>query len=154
VLTGSDRGPEPDFTPRWRVTLSSEVAILSAARRRLARWAHTSGLSSAIADDLVLAAYEALANSAQHAYQDGVGDIQLTAERTDDQVIITITDHGQWPPTSTADNQGQGLRLMRELADDFRLSPNKDTPGTTVRLCWHLGERTPDPGLLLAGWNH
>ena len=144
VPAGSDRGPEPDFARRWQVTISSEVAILSAARRRLARWAHTSGLPDAAVDDLVLASYEALANSAEHAYRDGVGNIQLTAERTEDQIIITITDQGQWLAPSTAGHRGQGLRLIHQLADDVHVTHNNEAPGTTVRLCWRLDEPTPD----------
>lgn len=111
---------------------------------RLAHWAHTSGLPSTAVDDLVLASYEAFANSAEHAYRDGVGDIQLTAERTDDQIIITITDHGQWLAPSTASHRGQGLRLMHELADGVHVTHNNNAPGTTVRLCWRLGKPTPD----------
>jgi hypothetical protein len=94
---------------------------------------------------VVLATYEALANSAEHAYRDGVGDIQLTAERTNDQVIITITDHGRWLPPSPADNRGQGLRLMHELADDFRITPNTDAPGTTVRSAGTLVSQLQTP---------
>ena len=70
---------------------------MSSMRRRLANWARTTGLSNAAADDLVLASYEALVNSAEHAYQGRLGYIQLTAQRTNDHVTITVTDHGRWP---------------------------------------------------------
>jgi serine/threonine-protein kinase RsbW len=72
-------------------------------------------------DDRVLASYEAVANSIEHAYQGRVGDILLSAERKDDHVIVTVTDHGQWLAHSTpGHHRGRGLFLMHELADDVQ----------------------------------
>jgi serine/threonine-protein kinase RsbW len=121
----------------WCVRISSEVAALSAIRWRLAHWALTTGLSNATVDDLVHATYEALANSIQHAYRDREGEIYLAAKRTTTHVIVT--DHGRWSVPRLAGYRGLGIRLMHGLADDIRIIPNKDSPGTTVRLSWRLG---------------
>jgi serine/threonine-protein kinase RsbW len=118
--------------------------VVSSMRRRLAHWARTTGLSSAAADDLVLASNEALANSAEHAYPGRLGYIQLTAQRTDDHVIITVTDHGQWLTPAAPGNRGRGLLLIHQLADDVHLAADKDHPGTTIRLRWRLSTPTLD----------
>jgi anti-sigma regulatory factor (Ser/Thr protein kinase) len=93
------RAPDSRSDPAcgWCATIPSDFAVVSSMPRRLANWARTTGLSSAAADDLALASYEALVNSAEHAYQRRLGYIQLTAQRTNDHVIITVTDHGRWP---------------------------------------------------------
>jgi serine/threonine-protein kinase RsbW len=73
----------------------SDIAALSSTRQHLATWARTTGLTSAAVDDLILASHEAVANAIEHGDRRRGGHITLTAERTDDHVIITVTDHGR-----------------------------------------------------------
>ena len=133
-----DPTPESDDADGWTVMIPSDLTVLSSMRERLANWARTTGLSSAAADDLVLAAYEALANSAEHAYQRRPGYIRLTTQRTNDHVTITVTDHGRWLVPAAPGNRGRGLLLMHKLADDVQLAVDKDHPGTTICLRWRL----------------
>jgi anti-sigma regulatory factor (Ser/Thr protein kinase) len=116
--------------------------VVSSMRRRLANWARSTGLSSAAAGDLVLASYEALANSAEHAYPGRLGYIQLTAQRTDDHVIITVTDHGRWLSPAAPGNRGRGLFLIHQLADEVHLAVDEDHSGTTISLRWRLSAPT------------
>jgi serine/threonine-protein kinase RsbW len=145
VPAGAVRGPDPqsDDADGWTVTIPSDVTVLSSMRGRLANWAHTNGLSSAAADDLALAAYEALANSTEHAYQERPGYIRLTTRRTNDHVTITVTDHGRWLVPTAPGNRGRGLLLMHKLADDVHVAIDKDHPSTTIRLRWRLSAPTP-----------
>ena len=139
VPGGSARGPDSTYAGEWRVRISSDIASLRGIRQYLAKWARTTGLSSAAVDDLVLACYEAVANSIEHAYRGRVGDILLSTERKDDQVIVTVTDHGQWlTPSTPGRHRGRGLLLIHELADDAHITADQDHPGTTVRLRWRL----------------
>jgi serine/threonine-protein kinase RsbW len=93
-------------------------------------------------DDLVLASYEAVANSIEHAYRGQVGDILLSAERKDDHVLVTVTDDGQWlTPSTSGRHRGRGLLLMHELADDAHITADEDHPGTTVRLRWRVDKQ-------------
>lgn len=86
----------------------------------------------------MLASYEALANSIEHAYRERGGVILLAAQRTDNHVMITVTDHGQWRPPTAASDRGHGIPLMHELADEVHITIEENHPGTTVRLRWHL----------------
>lgn len=139
VPDGSTRGPDSTYASEWGVRISSDIASLRGIRQRLAKWARTTGLSSVAVDDLVLASYEAVANSIEHAYRGQVGDILLSAEHKDDHVIVTVTDHGQWlAPSTPGRHRGRGLLLMHELADDAHITVDEDHPSTTVRLRWRL----------------
>lgn len=88
----------------------------------------------AVADDLGLAVYEALANAAEHAYPPDHPNpvIRLHARLDVDRVQITISDHGAWSPPGEPGYRGRGLAMMRHLAThvDVDSSPQ----GTTVHL--------------------
>lgn len=126
------------YPGQWGVKIASDIASLRPLRRRLAQWARTAGLSSAAVDDVVLASYEAVTNGIEHAYRGRAGDVLLSAERTDDHVIVTVTDYGRWRGLRTPGARGRGLLLMHELADEVHIAVDKDHPGTTVRLHWRL----------------
>jgi anti-sigma regulatory factor (Ser/Thr protein kinase) len=127
VPGGSARRPDSasGYAGEWGVKISSDIASVRGIRQRLATWARATGLSSAAVDDLVLASYEAVANSIEHAYRGRVGDILLSAERKDDHVIVTVTDHGQWLAHSTpGHHRGRGTiphaRTRRRCAHHCR----------------------------------
>lgn len=92
-------------------------------------------------NDLVLAIYEALANTAEYAYVStgrmGTMDIQAAHDPTESALLVTVSDRGQWrtAPSATSDrSRGRGIALMKALAD--RASIQTSTAGTTVRLAW------------------
>jgi anti-sigma regulatory factor (Ser/Thr protein kinase) len=53
-------------------------------------------------DDLGLAAYEAMANVVDHAYDRPGGVFDLHACRSGDTVTVSVTDHGRWSRRRTA----------------------------------------------------
>jgi serine/threonine-protein kinase RsbW len=117
---------------------------LAEMRHALSRWATGIGMPDRQRDELVLAAYEAMANSVEHAYGeapgaddfDGVVDLHA-AHTPDGTVIVTVTDYGQWQPPVPSDGiRGRGILLMRALADDTTIT-RVDT-GTTVTMTWAL----------------
>lgn len=146
------RGPasNPADESHWSTVLPADVKALSAMRGPLAAWARSMGLADETVDDVVLASYEALANAAEHAYRgrveevppggadsNGTRQITLSAERTDDAVVVTVADHGRWLDHSErGGSRGRGLVLMRELADDMHIDIGNDRSGTTVCLHW------------------
>jgi serine/threonine-protein kinase RsbW len=123
--------------------MPADLTVINSIRERLTNWARTTGLSSTTADDLVLATYEALANSSEHAYQRRPGSIRLTTQRTNDHVTITVTDHGRWLVPAAPGNRGRGMLLTHKLADDVHVAVDKDHLGTTIRLRWRLNAPTP-----------
>jgi serine/threonine-protein kinase RsbW len=93
------------------------------------------------AGDLVLAAYEALANCAEFAYLPmgltGTMDVRASYEPVESALSVIVSDRGQWrtaAPSLGDRSRGRGIALMTALADD--VSINTSTGGTIVRLTW------------------
>jgi len=115
---------------------------LSGLRHALARWASRIGLSDEDAEALVLASYEAMANSVEHAYHDQTqGMLDLRGAVDDDQkrVVVTVTDYGQWrPPQPSGGLRGRGLPLIQGLTTTSTITPSAS--GTTVTMFWPLSK--------------
>ncbi len=122
--------PQPAPPPRDADLLVSATAEPTAAgelsgeiRAWLTRRVHID--TDRIAD-IVLAAYEALANCADHAYRGesaaGVMSIEARHDTDARTVRLCVVDRGHWlDPRSSPKNpaRGRGLRLMRALCDDM-----------------------------------
>ncbi|MCD2190241.1 ATP-binding protein [Actinomycetospora soli] len=90
-----------------------------------------------LADDLVLAASEALENVVDHAYADvDPGPMSLRARVHDMTVAVVVTDRGRWrePPTGPS-SRGRGLEMMERLAET---RVERAEPGTVVTLSRRL----------------
>lgn len=115
---------------------------LAGLRHVLAVWAGRVGLSDEDTEALVLASYEAMANTVEHAYRDQTqGLLDLRGEVDDDQgrVVITVTDYGQWrPPRPSGGLRGRGLPLIQGLTSTSTITPT--TAGTTVMMFWPLAK--------------
>ncbi|MEV7097825.1 ATP-binding protein [Amycolatopsis sp. NPDC051045] len=113
-------------------------------REALARWLATLGLSPERREDIVLAGYEAMANSAEHAYPAGeAGPVDVRAEALPGQLTVTVTDYGTWrPPSATNGLRGRGLLLIDNLADHSAQVHRED--GTTVTMTWLTGDAPLD----------
>lgn len=124
----------------------------SELRVALAEWLHRHGIEKNKAYDIVLATYEALANSVEHAYRNIAGGtspggtVDLRARYLGDlgRIEVLIVDHGTWSTHDAVPNRGRGVPLMRALADTTDV--HSDQNGTTVTLVWdnHLGPAVLD----------
>jgi serine/threonine-protein kinase RsbW len=117
----------------------ADAEQLAEMRHALSRWAAGIGMPARQREEVVLASYEAMANSVEHAYedeQDGVVDLHA-AHTPDGTVVVTVTDHGRWKtPAPSNGIRGRGILLMRALADDTTIA-RVDT-GTTVTMTWSM----------------
>ncbi|HEY2206173.1 MAG TPA: ATP-binding protein [Pseudonocardia sp.] len=141
-MTG-DRVDAPGGTERAfhrRVTAAAEELV--ELRHALARWVAEIGMSVEQQEDVVLAGYEAMANSAEHAYRDGAhGALDVRATYHDHELTVTVTDYGTWqPPDPTDGFRGRGLVLIRRLAHDSATTHRDD--GTTVTMTWKAESAT------------
>jgi serine/threonine-protein kinase RsbW len=113
---------------------------LAGLRHALAEWATRVGLAEEDTEALVLASYEAMANTVEHAYHDQTqGLLDLRAQVDDEQarVVVTVTDYGQWkPPQVSGGLRGRGLSLIKGLTTTSTITPT--TGGTTVTMFWPL----------------
>lgn len=130
----SPGAPAPPATFHRRMTAVADR--LPELRGALADWLATLGLSEERQEDVVLAGYEAMANSAEHAYRDGeAGTIDVRAEAQNGRLTVTVTDYGVWcAPASTNGLRGRGLLLIDSLADQSAQVHRED--GTTVTMTW------------------
>ena len=126
--------PLPDLQHR---AVPADPAQLTLLRDQLAEWAAGTGLPPARVQDLLLAAYEAMANAVVHAYSSSAGTFGLHARSRGDTVTVTVTDHGQWQPASRPSLLGgRGLPLIHSLADQAAIETS--AAGTTVSMAWAL----------------
>jgi serine/threonine-protein kinase RsbW len=134
-----DDGQERDL--HFRVP--AVASRLAGLRHALAEWATRIGLSEDDNEALVLATYEAMANSVEHAYRDqtqGVLDLVAGVDDKQGHVFVTVTDHGQWkPPRPSGGLRGRGLSLIEGLATSSTVTPTAD--GTTVSMFWPLPDK-------------
>jgi serine/threonine-protein kinase RsbW len=131
-----DSVPEGDL--HFRVPAAP--SRLAGLRHVLAQWATRVGLSEEDVEALVLATYEAMANSVEHAYHDqtqGLLDLKAQVDDKESRVVVTVTDYGQWKtPQVSGGLRGRGLSLIRGLTSTSTITPTAG--GTTVTMFWPL----------------
>ncbi|GAA3240598.1 hypothetical protein GCM10017691_42910 [Pseudonocardia petroleophila] len=129
-----------------RQLLPAEPTSAAAARAALGAWLAPLPWPEDVAQDLVFAASEAVANCIDHAYAEPTtapDAIVLLAREVDDDdrvcVEVTVTDRGRWrDPPADPRFRGRGIAMMRALTDTVTL--HHDDDGTTVLLrCWRPG---------------
>ncbi|QRP49188.1 ATP-binding protein [Amycolatopsis sp. FDAARGOS 1241] len=140
----SDPDPDDDPPPVLHLRRRARLEDASALRKALVHWARAHRLSAALITDLELAVYEALVNSAEHAYPgDTEGSLDLHAHHEDQVVRVTVTDHGRWRPQPPPDPlRGRGVPLIHLLADHTDIAATEQ--GTTVTMTWQLSRHCAD----------
>ncbi|MBE8519602.1 SpoIIE family protein phosphatase [Amycolatopsis sp. H6(2020)] len=134
--------PAAEFHHRADATLEQ----LAGLRSGLTRWAAGLGMSAERHEDLVLAGYEAMSNSVEHAYRDHPrpGVLEVHGEHRRGEVTVTVTDYGTWKgPDATDTLRGRGRLLIDALADHTS-TIHRDN-GTTVTLTWTLPDIAEKP---------
>lgn len=121
-------------------TAAAEPTQVRALRHEFADWLRAIGAHGQAHAELCIAAGEALANCAEHAYW-GTDRRSMTIEATasNNHVRATVRDSGRWQPPSGDPARGHGLPVIRKLMD--RVQVITELTGTTVVLERSLGER-------------
>jgi anti-sigma regulatory factor (Ser/Thr protein kinase) len=134
-LARSVSPPPPPAAVQLDLTMTSP-AELAEVRRRLRRWAQLHTSDDRDADDVLIAAGEAVTNALRH----GVPPVRVRAETADDQARVHVHDRGLSPIPATAGyhrptpdlDHGYGLWIARQLADT--ITTHTDLTGTTIAL--------------------
>lgn len=119
----------------FRLDLTAEPAALPGVRRRLGGWLTALGMGEQDRVGVMVAAGEACANAAEHAYRGTEpGPMSVTARVDADGVLtVVVRDHGAWRrPDRDPGDRGRGLLIMRQLVD--RVVLEEQPAGTTVTL--------------------
>ncbi|MET0702589.1 MAG: SpoIIE family protein phosphatase [Mycobacterium sp.] len=117
------------------INFPADVGQLAPTRTALRDWLSRAGVDPDQAQDVLLAAGEAVTNSIEHGHRHKPdGSISLRAIVDADQVQLTVTDTGTWktPQLITEAHRGRGFAMMRGLMHDVKVDLN--SAGTTVRL--------------------
>jgi anti-anti-sigma factor len=134
-------------SPAHHLRISAAPQMVASARSQVRAWLAQAGVEPGAASDIILAAGEALANAAEHAYRDEpVGELELLV-RTGPEVEVEVRDFGSWKESGGQPDRGRGFTLMRALmhAVDVERTPE----GTAVRMRRLLAEppsSAPGPG--------
>jgi anti-sigma regulatory factor (Ser/Thr protein kinase) len=141
----------PDLGEPEAVLQVSDGAGYAAARKAIRDAATAAGMSEERADDLILAAGEAITNTMKHA-QDGCCEVY----RRDESVYVRVTDRGTgigsqvlpqailMPGFSTKISLGMGYKMVLRLCDRVWLATSPE--GTTVLMQKRV-ESSPEEGL-------
>jgi serine phosphatase RsbU (regulator of sigma subunit)/anti-sigma regulatory factor (Ser/Thr protein kinase) len=113
-----------------RLRVPSDVGSLDLVRDALRTWLQGTPLNRTDAHDVVLATWEACANSIEHALDPGDDYVEVCAEITDSRVRISVEDTGRWTPPTDRVDRGLGLRLMHAAMSSVDIS--SDDSGTRV----------------------
>ena len=123
--------------PVFERRLPADLRTLAEVRHDLRRWLADQGLDARVADDVVLATSEALANAAEHGSGRRASEqVHLHARLeqdadSGDEVVVRVTDGGRWRPPTDSAERGRGLLIARALVDDVVVESGD---GTSVQL--------------------
>ena len=128
--------------PVFERHLSADLRTLAEVRHDLRRWLADRGLDNRMADDVVLATSEALANAAEHGSGGRSTErvhLQVRVEQDPDrgsEVVVRVTDTGRWQAATGSNERGRGLTIARALVDEVVVETGD---GTSVLLRHRLG---------------
>ncbi|WP_037157870.1 ATP-binding protein [Rhodococcoides fascians] len=127
--------PEPT-SARWTHSDPATADLAAQLRRNLHAWLDARHLSD-IAPEVVLASYEVMANSVEHAYRDvsSPGPLTLTAVHEASALTVTVSDTGSWKPAEPTPHRGRGLELADAITDHVAVDHGS---GTSTTLTWNL----------------
>lgn len=118
----------------WHARIPADLARVAELRSlvRSALDALDPDADEACQDDLVQAVDEAATNTIRHGYAGRPGWLEVTAERVDDRLVITMEDEARpFDPTTVPEPDlsvppeartpgGMGVHLIRQATDDVR----------------------------------
>jgi len=127
------------LSQRWPATARSLAEARHATTDALTQ---TGVRDSKLLEAIALAVSEAVGNAIRHAYPATLGDVDLTVERHNDEITITVEDSGVGIDHNS-DHAGLGLQLLATLTTTSTI--DSDATGTTVTLGFSLKAEPQSP---------
>jgi anti-sigma regulatory factor (Ser/Thr protein kinase) len=115
-------------------SIPARPAELAPSRHRLRAWLDAVGLASEAGQEVLLAVGEAVANAVEHGSVDASQVVHIEASAGDDEIVVSVSDSGQWQPGLEGffTGRGRGHALMHALARTIDV--DSDHNGTIVTL--------------------
>jgi len=125
-----------------RLTIPAKPEYITLGRLALTGLARLNAGAEESLGDLKLALTEACTNSVRHAYEDGVGQVEIVYELRGDSISVEVADAGSgFTPPETPIAQaseeelaegGLGIAIIRALTDELTLQSG-DRGGSRLR---------------------
>jgi len=125
----------PMAAEELRVVVTAHPDRLADLRRRVAAWLAGQGAGLEEREDVVLAVHEAAMNAVEHAYGPGDAELEVTAVRRGDDIVIEVADQGRWRDPRDA-RRGRGQGIMHAVMDHVAIDTGPK--GSTVTLSRRL----------------
>ncbi|BCQ07734.1 serine-protein kinase RsbW [Mycobacterium heckeshornense] len=121
-----------------RLETGAAAAELADVRDRLTAWLESCAVPGPLIADVVLAVYEACANSAEHAYRGlSTGQVRVDVDIAGGEIRARVADSGSWKtPPPESGPRGQGLKLINAVSDRVELDSGES--GTTITMSFRL----------------
>jgi len=129
------------LSQRWPATARSLAEARHATTDALTQ---TGVRDSKLLEAIALAVSEAVGNAIRHAYPATLGDVDLTVERHNDRITITVEDNGVGIDHDS-DHAGLGLGLQLFATLTTTSTVDSDATGTTVTLGFSLNAEPQSP---------
>ena len=127
-----------------RLTLPATAENVIVVRQAVAGLGEALALSASRIADLKTVVSEACNNVVLHAYEDGSGPLEVTAEPRSGELEVQVADHGKGfrPRANEGDpSLGLGLPLIAALSDSFEISGGAGHGSrTTIRFAYERAE--------------
>jgi anti-anti-sigma factor len=117
---------------------------LAGLRGKLREWLAGAGATAAEINDVLVAAGEACSNAIEHAGADAGAAIDVRARMSGRELVVSVADRGLWREAAAPGDRGHGLRLMRVLSREMKISTARN--GTRVELRFGLGDVSAPAG--------
>jgi anti-sigma regulatory factor (Ser/Thr protein kinase) len=122
-------------TPETLATLviPARPDYLSVCRQALAGAVGGIAVSDDALEDLKLVLSEMCANAIVHGYGANEGLIEVEFCTSDEEIVLTVTDHGAGFGDDLASvHRGMGMSLLEHLCDRHTIEPNRSSGGASV----------------------
>jgi serine/threonine-protein kinase RsbW len=127
-----------------RLSFPAKPDYLLLARLALSGIGRTTPVADELLADLKLALTEACGNCVRHAYPDGPGDVSVAYAFGQDEIEMIVEDQGVGieegaaDRSSTTNDSGMGMSIIRTVVDQLEVRPGADGRGTVVRMTKRL----------------
>jgi serine/threonine-protein kinase RsbW len=123
-----------------RLTIPAKAEYITLGRLALTAIARVRPLSDETLSDLKLALTEACTNSVRHAYDDGVGTVEIVYQLEPDRLVVEVADNGEGFSADAVDSSdngdltegGLGIAIIRAVADEVEIGP-RESGGSRLR---------------------
>jgi anti-anti-sigma factor len=119
-------------------------AELGGLRSELRDWLTATGATASEINDVLIAVGEACSNAIEHAGAGAEAPIDVRARMSGRDLVVTVRDRGAWREVAAPGDRGHGLRLMRVLSHEVKISTAQN--GTRIELRFRLGAADRENG--------